>query len=137
MYKYNIKGDTYDTIAVDQRIIHGGIQSTHYYTKDGVITGQANVIFVTHYEADSFVLDSIKTDATGTVVLPKTLITVVGPYALRGVGFKRLVIPKGVKLTLKKKSLYGSDTVTEFITLSRDIQYEDDVFPLTITRRLF
>ena len=45
------------------------------------------------------------------------------------------MVPSQMALKLDDKSLYGSDTLREFISLSHDVVYGGDVFPKELVRR--
>lgn len=136
MYSYRIRGDNYDTIIVDVYYRGCTIATTQYYSNLGSVVAKDDVNYIVSVTNNMLCLDSIITDARDTVVLPASTIRCVSAYALKGTHFRRLVLPLDVQLRLKTHSLYGSDSLREFISLSRKVIYEEDVFPSTVQRRI-
>lgn len=136
MYSYRIRGDNYDTIIVDVYYRGCTIATTQYYSNLGSVVAKDEVSYIVSVTNNMLCLDSIITDARDTVVLPASTIRCVSAYALKGTQFRRLVLPLDVQLRLKTHSLYGSDSLQEFISLSRKVIYEEDVFPSTVQRRI-
>lgn len=137
MYMYHIRGEGYDSIAVDYRICNDEIITDQYYVKDGNIIKTARVHFLYSINNGVMCLSGIVTDEDDTVVLPKSFLKEILPYSLKGTSFKRLVIPAGVSIRLDNNALFGSDTLEEYMSLSNSIRYGFDVFPETVKRRYY
>lgn len=137
MYSYKIRGDDYDTIVIDTRMHIDAQLSTQYYMKNGMLVGQDEVVFGLRVVDGKVSLECIETEAVDTVIVPKGYITQILPYAMKGVGFKRLVLPKAIDLHLCDHALCGSDTLEEFQSLSRNVSFGVNVFPQTVVRRYF
>lgn len=136
MYSYRIRGDNYDTIIVDVYFRGCTLAATQYYSNLGNVVAKDDVSYMVSMSNNLLCLDRIITEACDTVVLPASTIRCVSAYALKDTHFRRLVLPLDVQLRLKTHSLYGSDTLQEFISLSRKVIYEEDVFPSTVQRRI-
>lgn len=136
MYSYRIRGDNYDTIIVDVYFRGCTFAATQYYSNLGTIIGKDDVSYIVSMNNNLLCLDKIVTEAIDTVVLPASTIRCVSAYALEGTHFRRLVLPLDVQLRLKTHAFYGSDSLQEFISLSRKVIYEEDVFPSTVQRRI-
>lgn len=136
MFSYKISGSDFDTVIVDFMYSPRAICTEQYYVCRGQICGRDTVKFILVHLEGKVSLDRIETEASDIVILPKCSVQQILPYALRGSTFKRFVLSPGVKLKLLPKSLYGSDTVTEFCSLSRDVKYDMNVFPPKIRRRV-
>ena len=136
MYSYRIRGDNYDTIIVDVYFRGCTLAATQYYSNLGNVVAKDDVSYMVSMSNNLLCLDKIITEACDTVVLPASTIRCVSAYALKDTHFRRLVLPLDVQLRLKTHALYGSDTLQEFISLSRKVIYEEDVFPSTVQRRI-
>lgn len=136
MFSYRISGDDFDTVVLDSQFTPQAICTEQYYVSHGNITKHDSVKFHMCLVEGIISLYKIETDATDVVILPKSPIEQMLPNSLEGATFERFIISTGVKLRLLNKALYGSETVKEFRSLSRNLLYEGDVFPPTIQRRL-
>lgn len=136
MLSYWINGDDYNQILIHiHRDIHSPVVD-QYYVRFGNIVKRSKVIYRMSYR-DCFVLDNIVTEDDDTVILPKGLFEEVSPYSVSGCKFKRIVVPLNMNVRFKSKALYGSDTLCSFVSLSRNVTYDSDVFPGTISGRAF
>lgn len=133
MYLYWIGGQNYNKVMVDVYTRRGVICSDQYYVYGQAIVKRSLVEF----NIKDDVLEGISTDDRDTVILPKSCFKSIGPYAVKGCAFQRLVMPRNIKLRLQTRSLYGNEELTDYISLSRNIEYDDNVFPRTIERRCF
>lgn len=136
MLAYWISGDGYNQILVNVNRDRSTPVVEQYYVQFGNIVRRSKVVYRLGY-VDGVYLKHIDTEDTDTVILPKGLFKSVGPYAISECMFKRLVVPLKMKVRFASKSLWGSSTLCEFLSLSRDVEYEQDVFPSTVIKRRF
>lgn len=136
MLAYWISGEGYNQILVSVNKGRSTPVVEQYYVQFGNIVHRSKVIYSLGYENGVY-LKHIDTEDTDTVILPKGLFKRVGPYAISGCEFRRLVVPLKMEVEFVSKSLWGSDTLCEFLSLSRDVEYAQDVFPATVIKRRF
>jgi hypothetical protein len=137
MYVYRISGDDYDSVAVDTFYADNTLTSYQYYMKNGAIVKSDKADFLLTVDGNTIALEGITTDSTDTVILPKMMVRRILPYALRNTKFRRLVVPLDADVELCNKSLYGSDSLQDYISLSRKVRYNSDALPKTVTRRVY
>lgn len=137
MLSYRIKGDNYDTIVVDKDSVSGILHTKQFYMYLGSTVKVSDIKYYLENLDGKITLVKIVTEDTDTVILPKESIDQLGAYSLTGVKFKRLIVPLGAKLHMCPKALYGSESVDSFVSLSRDLTYDNDVFPSSIKWRTF
>ena len=135
MYSYKVRGKTYDTIVVDMFYDEFDIETTQYHMSHGEVVFITKVLFEVSLVGREVYLDRIETDTTDTVILPKKAIDYVRPNAVENTKFRRLVVPSDMKIVFLSKSLYGSESLKEFVSLSKYVRFESDVFPETISVR--
>lgn len=133
MLLYWIGGDGYNKILTDTTISEDVCTVEQYYMYYNAIVKRSVVLYTVKEE----VLVSIATGDEDTLIFPKNAFKEVGSYAVDGTEFKRLVLPRGIELRLRHKALYGNEKLSDFISLSRNVTYADNVFPRSIERRAF
>lgn len=135
MMKYLISGDGYNKIVVDAKLQNNYVAMKQYYFNGTEIHKTDKTELYLEKTDSGYGVKSIMSDSDDTLIIPKSVITEILPYAVRGCKFRRIVVPTQMALKLDDKSLYGSDTLREFISLSHDVVYGGDVFPKELVRR--
>lgn len=136
MYSYKIRGDDYDTIIVDVYFSNWVLHVTQYYSDKGRVTKTDSTQLFIKMSEGTVEVNAVESNSFDTLVLPKSIIQTICPYAFKGTHFKRIVIPLDVHLHLCTKAFYECSDLTEFISLSRNVTYDTDVFPATVQRRI-
>lgn len=135
MMKYLVSGDGYNKIVVDAKLRNNRIVTKQYYFDGTEIRKTDKTELYLEKTENGYGVKSITSDSDDTLIIPKSVITEILPYAVRGCRFRRIIIPTQMKVKLNSKSLYGSETLREFVSLSHDVVYGGDVFPKELVRR--
>ncbi|MCM1440606.1 MAG: hypothetical protein NC131_15625, partial [Roseburia sp.] len=122
MFAYWIGGNDYNQILVNIHKDKDTPVVEQFYVSFGNIVKRSKVMYRVGYNEGS-TLTSIVTEDNDTVILPKGLFSNVGAYAVTGCKFKRLVVPLNMPVRCMSKALYGSDTLCDFLSLSRNVRY--------------
>lgn len=132
---YRLSGDNYNSIELYVSNSLNKIVTQQFYSNNGVVVKVDMFVFDLVLKDGVMSVKSIKSTSTDTIIIPGGWIEQILPDAMMGLKCRRVVTAANLKAKLCQHALYGNPWLKEYKALSRELKYDSDVFPETITRR--